>query len=226
MGIFTRLRDIISSNLNVMLERAENPEKLLKLMLQEMEDTLIEIKAQCASAMAQCKTLVRQSTEARERAEAWEAKARLAIEKGREDLAREALLEKRRYLERTDSLEVQRAECDALVERCQNDVTELEAKMTSVREKQKVLIQRHEHAQTRRRAQTNIRKADSTDVFSRFEGFERRIDRMEAEADLVNYGRKPSLEQAFAEIESDDELEAELNRLREETKGGNKPKSS
>ncbi|MBN1868068.1 phage shock protein PspA [Candidatus Sumerlaeota bacterium] len=222
MGIFTRLRDIVTSNINAMLEKAENPEKLLKLMLQEMEDTLIEIKAQCAAAMAQSKTLERQTTEARDRADQWEAKARLAVEKQRDDLAREALLEKRRYVDRADSIDVQKTECDALIEHYQNDIVELEAKMASVREKQKILVQRHEHAHSRRRAQTNIRKADSTDVFTRFESFERRIDRMEAEADLVNYGRKPTLEQAFSDIEGDEQLEAELKRLRRETKGGGK----
>ena len=219
MGIFTRLRDIINSNINAMLDKAENPEKLLKLMIQEMEDTLIEIKAQCASAMAQSKTLGRAVAEARDRTEEWADKARMAMQKGRDDLAREALLEKRRYQERADSLEVQVHDTDALIEQYQNDITQLEAKMNSVREKQRLLVSRHMHAQTKKRAEETIRRADGTDVMTRVEGFEKRIDRMEAEADLVNFGRKPALDEAFDRLVGDEELEKELEQLRAEVKG-------
>ncbi|HUT25453.1 MAG TPA: phage shock protein PspA [Sumerlaeia bacterium] len=220
MGIFTRVRDIISSNVNAMLDRAEDPEKLLKLMVQEMEDTLIEIKAQCAGAMAQTKTFARQASAMRERAEQWAAKARLAVEKERDDLAREALLEKRRYEEQGGSLEEQMAECDGLIGQYQGDITQLEEKISALREKQKILTQRHVRATSKRQAQEKIRRADNADVLARFESFERRIDRMEAEADLVNYGRKPSLEQQFEEIEGDEELEKELDELRSQVKGG------
>jgi len=219
MGIFTRLRDIINSNINAMLDKAENPEKLLKLMIQEMEDTLIEIKAQCAATIAQSKTLARAVVESRERANLWADKARLAVEKGREDLAREALLEKRRYQERAESLEVQQRECEALIGQYQNDITQLEAKMNSVREKQRMLIQRHVHARSKKRAEENIRRADGSDVMTRIEGFEKRIDRMEAEADLVNFGRKPTLEQEFERLVGDEELEKELEQLRATVKG-------
>ncbi len=218
MGIFTRFRDIISSNINAMLDKAEDPEKMLKLMLLEMEDTLIDIKAECAYAMAQSKTYARAVSEARERAEDWEKKARLAVEKGREDLAREALLEKRHYEERARSLEVQQRDCEALVAKYQADITQLEAKMQGVRDKQKVMIQRHVHARAKKRAEETIRRADSSDVLARIAGFEKRIDRMEAEADLVNYGRKPTLEQEFEKLIMDEELEKELERLRAEVK--------
>lgn len=219
MGVFTRLRDIISSNINAMLDKAEDPEKLLKLMIQEMEDTLIEIKAQCASAMAQSKMFGRTIGEARERADEWADKARLAVEKGREDLAREALHEKRRYLERAEALEVQQIDCNTLVEQYQKDITQLEAKMQSVREKQKVLVQRHVHARTKKRTQEHIRRADTAGVIARVDGFEKRIDRMEAEADLVNYGRKPSLEEEIDRLVGDEGLEQELDQLRTEVKG-------
>ncbi|MBM3334351.1 phage shock protein PspA [Candidatus Sumerlaeota bacterium] len=220
MGIFTRLRDIISSNINAMLDKAEDPEKLLRLMIQEMEDTLIEIKANCASAMAQSKTFGRLADEARERAAQWGERARLAMQKGRDDLAREALLEKRRHGERADSFEIQKRETDALVEQYQNDITQLEAKMASVREKQKVLVQRHVHARAKRRAQEHIRRADTADVMARVDGFEKRIDRLEAEADLVNFGRPVPLEQEFDRLVGDEELEKELEKLRAEVKGG------
>ena len=100
MGIFTRFRDIISSNINAMLDRAEDPEKLIRMMIREMEDTLVEIKVSCAGLMATAKRVRRQMEEHDARVRFWDEKAGLAVSKGRDDLAREALLEKRRYLER------------------------------------------------------------------------------------------------------------------------------
>jgi len=116
MGIFTRVSDIIHSNINAMLDKAEDPEKLIRLMIQEMEDTLVEIKASCAGAMATKKKVQRELDEALSRADQWGHKAQLAVNKGREDLAREALIEKRRYRERAEALEREASECDALVE--------------------------------------------------------------------------------------------------------------
>ena len=105
MGVFSRLSDIISSNLNAMLDKAEDPEKLIRLMIQEMEDTLVEIKASCAGVMAAKKKVQRELAEVHTRALQWGNKAQLAVNKGREDLAREALIEKRRYRERANALE-------------------------------------------------------------------------------------------------------------------------
>jgi len=214
MGIFTRLSDIISSNLNAMLDKAEDPEKLIRLMIQEMEDTLVEIKASCAGVMATKKRVQRELEEARARARQWGEKAQLAVNKGREDLAREALLEKRRYRERADALEKELSQCDALVEQYQADMSQLEDKLGAAREKQRLLVQRHIHAQRRKRAQQEIRRLDTADALVRFEQFENRIERMEAEADLVNFGRKPPLEAEFARLEGDEEIEKELQALK------------
>ena len=122
MGIFTRFRDIVSSNINAMLDKAEDPEKLIKLMIREMEDTLIEIKASCAGVMAERKKTDRQLEEIEARAKHWEDRAGLAVSKGRDDLAREALLQKRGYIDRKDSLEREVAELDILVEQYQGDI--------------------------------------------------------------------------------------------------------
>ncbi|HEO72149.1 MAG TPA: phage shock protein PspA [Candidatus Hydrogenedentes bacterium] len=214
MGVFTRVRDIISSNINAMLDRAEDPEKLVRLMIREMEDTLVEIKASCAQSIAGKKRVQRQADEMRARAHAWAAKAELAVKKGREDLAREALMEKRRFNERADVLEEEAAQFDGLVESHQQDITALEAKLGMARDKQRILVQRHNRAQGKRRAQESIRRVDTSDALLRFEQFENRIERMEAEADLVNYGRKPSLLEAFADLETDEDIEQELEALK------------
>jgi phage shock protein A len=214
MGIFTRLSDIISSNINAMLDKAEDPEKLVKLMIQEMEDTLVEVKASCAGAMATKKKIQRETEEVGDRVRSWADKAELAMNKGREDLAREALVEKRRYQQRADALHNELAQCDAMVEQYQSDIQQLEEKLETAREKQRMLVQRHIHAANRHRAQTDMRRVDTSAVFQRFESFEHRVDRMEAEADLVNSGRKPSLEDEIAQLEGDDDIDEELEALK------------
>ncbi len=214
MGIFSRLRDIVNSNLNAMLEKAEDPEKLVKLMIQEMEDTLIEIKASCASSMAETRKLQRMLDDTRGKADEWKAKAELALSKEREDLAREALREKKTMQTRAENLEYEVGQVRELVEQYQQDIRQIEEKLASAREKQRMLVQRHRHARDRKRAQVKIRKAETSDAFTRFEQFENRIERMEADADLVNYGRKPSLEEQFESLRDDDEIEQELNEMK------------
>jgi phage shock protein A len=214
MGIFTRFRDIISSNINTMLDKAQDPEKLISLMIQEMEDTLVEIKASCAAAMATSKRTQRQMVEVQTRSRDWEEKAGLAVSKGRDDLAREALLEKRRYADRAYSFERELQEMNALIQQYQEDIKQLEEKLRGAREKQRLLVQRHVHALKKRRAQEEIRRVDSTGAVFKFEEFENRIERMEAEAELVNFGRKPTLETKFDELLVDDEIEKDLQRLK------------
>jgi phage shock protein A len=216
MGIFTRVRDIISSNVNAMLDKAEDPEKLIRLMIQEMEDALVEVKASCAGAMAAKKKIQRQLDTTRKRVQEWSDKARLAVDKGREDLAREALLEKKRFESRSDVLSTELTECEAIIEQYQEDIIQLEEKLANVKEKQRILVQRHIHAQTKKRAQQDIRKADTSDAFIRFQKFESRIDRMEAEADLVNYARKPALNEEISKLATDEEIEKELEQLKAE----------
>jgi len=214
MGIFTRFRDIISSNINAMLDRAEDPEKLIKLMIREMEDTLVELKAACAGAMAEAKKTRRYMEDMESRVDFWEKKAALAVRKNRDDLAREALVEKRRFRQRRDTLEVELAELNELVGHYQDDIRQLEAKLKSARDKQRVLTQRHMHARRKKQAMEEIRRADSAEAVAKFEELENRIDRMESEADLVNYGRKNALEEELDNLSADDEIETELQALK------------
>ncbi len=218
MGIFTRFRDIVSSNINAMLDRAEEPEKMIKLMIREMEDTLIEIKAACAGVMAGSKKVERQLDEIDARAQHWEEKAALAVNKGRDDLAREALIEKRRYIRRKSALEDELRELHLLVEGYQQDIRQLEEKLKSAREKQRLLVQRHIHARKKKRAQEEIRRLDSSEVMFKFDDLESRIERMESEADLVNYGKKTTLEEELDKLSADDEIEAELQALKDPVK--------
>ncbi len=214
MGIFSRFRDIISSNINAMLDKAEDPEKLIKLMIREMEDTLVEMKASCAGLMAGAKKAQRQMDEAGARERFWAEKAGLAVSKGREDLAREALLEKRRFMEKARALEKEISQYDALVGQYQDDIRQLEEKLASAREKERLLVQRHIHAGKKKRAQEQIRQADSTAVIAKFDELENRIERMEVEAQLVNPPKRPDLEAELERLQVEEEIEKELESIK------------
>ena len=188
--IFSRFRDIVNSNINSMLDQAEDPEKMIRLIIQEMEETEIEIKASCASAMAARKTAGRNLADRRRQADEWEKRAKLAMEKGREDLAREALLQKHQVLEGSAEAETEIAELEEIIKRSRSEICQLEEKLTGARERQRVLAQRHTQARQRTRSQEQIRKADSHLAIARLEHFEQQIERMEAQADVVNYGKE------------------------------------
>lgn len=222
MGIFTRVRDIINANINAMLDKAEDPEKLVKLMIREMEDTLIEVKANCAAAMATKKRIQRDIETMVGHGKTWDAKAALAVDKGREDLAREALQEKRRFVERGEALEEELEQAKQLVSQYQNDIMQLEDKLGAAREKQRMLVQRHRHAQQKIRAEEHFRRYDVAEAMQKFDHFQERIDRMQAEASLVNYGRPAngkSLHDEFAALETDEEIEKELAALKARRQG-------
>ena len=226
MGIFSRVADIISSNINAMLDKAEDPEKLVRLMIREMEDTLIEIKASCAGAMAQRKKIGRQIEDVHAGEARWAERAQLAVDKGRDDLARDALLEKRRFTDRMQALEQELTQCESLVAQYQADIIQLEDKLASAREKERMLVQRHVHAQHKKRAQQSIRKVDYTSAVARFENLESKIDRMEADAELVNFGRKPGLGEEIDSLATDEDLEAALNALKSPGAGTKKAKKA
>lgn len=214
MGIFTRFRDIVSANINSMLDRAEDPEKMIKLMIHEMEDTLIELKSSCAGVIASRKKIERKIDEIIIKKNLWADRAELAVTKGRDDLAREALGEKRRYTQVAESLENEIGEHSGLIEQYKEDIVELENKLNNAKEKKRTLIHRHKRANGKKRAQEEIRRSNSSDTMVRFDKLESRIEQMEAEAELVNIKRKPTMEEHFDDLTTDDEIENELAKMK------------
>ena len=214
MGIFTRFRDIVSSNINSMLDKAEDPEKMIKLMIHEMEDTLIELKSSCAGVIAGRKKIERQFEAIKAKISLWSERAALAVEKGRDDLAREALMEKRRFSESAKTLENDLANYKDLFGQYQQDIIMLEEKLKSAKEKKRILVQRHKRASGKKRAHEEIRCSDSADTMARFDKLESRIEQMEAEADLVNMPKKPSVTDEFENLATDDEIEKELANIK------------
>jgi len=218
MGVFTRFKDIISSNINSMLDKAEEPEKMIRLMIQEMEETSVELKAACAGLMADQKRIARELFQASERTELWSARAKLAMDKGREDLAREALLEKLGAQRLSEGLERELDRFAVLIEQAREDIEQLEAKLESAKERQRSLAKRHVRADQRIKARSNVTRVQSNDVLMRFDQFEQRIERMEAEAELAAPRQNRNLEQEFALLEGGDEVEAQLASMRSAAK--------
>lgn len=214
MGIFTRFRDIVSSNINAMLDKAEDPEKMIKLMIHEMEDTLIELKSSCAGVIAGRKKIERKFQGVKEKVALWSERAALAVEKGRDDLAREALMEKRRFNESAEALEAELTNYKDLLQQYHEDIVELEEKLKSAKEKKRLLVQRHKRASGKKRAQQDIRRSDSADTMARFDKLESRIEQMEAEADMVNMAKQPTVDEEFDDLATDDEIEKELANIK------------
>jgi phage shock protein A len=173
--------------------------------------------------MAGGKKIKRQLDGLGARVQYWEEKAELAVSKGRDDLAREALVEKRKFNRRMETLEGDLAEHDLLIEQYQDDIRQLEEKLKSARDKQRMLVQRHIHARKKMQAQEELRRIDSSETVMKFDEIENRIERMEAEADLVNYGKKTSLEEELERLSVDEEIENELRALKTPSAGKKDP---
>jgi phage shock protein A len=183
-----------------------------------MEDTLVELKASCAGVIAAQSKSRRKAEAIESRVHRWEERAALAVNKGRDDLAREALVEKRNATRELESVHSEESHFDQLVAQYKSDIGELEAKLEQAQKKHRVLVQRHIHARKKEKAQTEIRKVKSADVMGKFDTLEGRIDRMEADADLINPVDETTLDEAFTRFELDDEIESELDALRQKTK--------
>jgi phage shock protein A len=164
--------------------------------------------------MAGSKKAQRQLETLNSRVQYWEEKAELAVNKGRDDLAREALVEKRRYTRRKQDLDNELTDHENLIAQYQDDIRQLEEKLKSARDKQRILVQRHIHAANKRRAQEEIRRIDSSEAIMKFDELENRIERMESEADLVNFAKKSSLEEELDRLSVDEEIENELQAMK------------
>jgi phage shock protein A len=224
MSVFSRFRDIINSNINDLLDKVEDPEKMIRLMIQEMEDTLVELKSSCAGKMASRAEILREKDFNVQKLERWEGRARLALEKSREDLAREALLEKKNCQNQIELLEKDVEHFEKLIDDCKSNILQLEQKLEEVRQKHKLLIQRSRHAEETKKVRSTMREASGTDAFMRFNELERKVERMEAEAEVsgMGGGSVSGIEHEFDKLESESEIEKELEVLKQSMKKNNK----
>lgn len=214
MSMFSRLGDIINSNINSMLERAEDPEKIARLIIQEMEDTLVEVRTSAARAIADKKTLKREVESLKADAEEWEGKAELAVEKGREDLARGALAQKNKLDKAADVKANQLKIVKEAIDKAEADMGKLQDKLEEAKAKHKALMLRRQTAEGRikMRSQTADTKID--DALARYAHVERKVDELEAQVDSYDLNNGRSLKGQFDEIEDTDKVEEDLQALK------------
>jgi phage shock protein A len=213
MGLFSRLGDIINSNINSMLDNAENPEKIARLIIQEMEDTLVEVRTAAARAMADKKEMERDIAHFTTVRDDWANKAELAIDKGREDLARGALIAKQKAEAEIDRRKNAMAAAEEAFEKRQDDLSKLQAKLDEAKAKHRALMMRREAAEQRIRMRSQVYDGRVDEALARYGNIERKVDEMEAYADQIR-GTEPTLEAQFAALEQDESIEKELAALK------------
>jgi phage shock protein A len=214
MGIFTRFKDIVTSNISNMLDSAEDPDKLIRLMLREMEETLVELKAGCAATMAEASHARHQLEDAEKTAALWNHRAVLAVQANRDDMAREAVDEALQAQERVDDLAREAQAFDDLIVQGRDDIKMLEERIVSTRNKQRLMSERHTQARTRRQARQKARAADALDTMERFEDLEQRITRMEHEAELEYVPPVDKKHADFKTLEREAAITAALDELK------------
>ena len=214
MGIFSRFSDIVNPNINAVLEKAEDPEKIIRLMIQEMEDTLVEIRSAAAKCIADRKELGRHIEHLEREKEEWANRAELAVRREREDLARAALGEKQAIADRVEQMKQEMEGLDGQLEKFNSDITQLQGKLDDAKTRQRSIVIRHNTASSQLSARKHIHDDRIDEMLFRFENAERRIDRVESEAEAVSMGRGRNLADEIAGLEEDDRVEAELADLK------------
>jgi phage shock protein A len=214
MGIFSRLTDIINANLNSVLDRAEDPEKMVRQMIHEMEDTLVEVRANAARMIAERKGIERRRRKLGEVKEEWQRKAELAVTKNREDLARAALVEKTRLAKDLDDLDEEVVHLDEALAKYEEDIAKLEEKLREARAKQKTILARQATATSRLKVRRQVYDRRIDDALVRFEQMERRLESTESEVEAFDLGRSRTLADEIDELATENGVEQELAELK------------
>ncbi len=214
MGIFTRFSDIVNSNINAILDKAEDPEKIVRLMIQEMEDTLVEVRSAAARSIADKKDLNRRLERFEGEQREWDNKAELALRKGREDLAKAALVEKSRASAAADIIKTDYVAIDDGLGKLNDDIARLESKLQDAKARQKSLLARHKTANSRLAARKKIYDYQIDDAMVRFEQYTRRIDDVEGRIEAYDLGLPKDLTHEFASLEAEETVEKELRDLK------------
>ena len=215
MGIFTRFGDIVNSNINAILDKAEDPEKIVRLMIQEMEDTLVEVRSAAARSIADKKDLNRKIEALDRDLSDWGGKAELALRKGREDLAKAALIEKSRVSAAVDVLKQDYLAVDEGLAKLNEDIARLESKLADAKTRQKALLARHKTASSRLAARRKIYDYKIDDALVRFEQYMRRIDDVEGRVEAYDLGLPKDLNHEFAGLEAEESVKEELDALKQ-----------
>ena len=214
MGIFSRTRDIVAANFADLLDKAEDPAKMIRMIILEMEETLVEVRASAARTIADQKEMRRQISRLEKLQESWTEKAELALSKGREDLAKAALVERQKAGDMASSLNAEIEVLDDALRASEADIAKLQGKLREARTRQNAIQSRLESANQRARLREMYSGPKVEDAFSRFEVLERRADQAEGRADALALGAPKTLEEEIAELRNSDKVDAELEALK------------
>jgi phage shock protein A len=216
MGIFSRLTDIVNANISALLDRAEDPEKMIKLMIQEMEDTLVEVRSTAVRTITEKKEIQRRLEQLATAEADWAEKAEFAISKGRDDLAKGALLARRKLSETAKTLQGELKAVDEAMARHDEDLARLQSKLSEAKAKEKALAIRITTAKKRVQMRHSYADGRVDDALARFEALHRKIDELEGRAEVFDMGKNgKSLEEEFAALEAESGLDAELDALKQ-----------
>lgn len=213
MGIFSRFSDIVNSNINALLDKAEDPEKMVRLIIQEMEDTLVEVRSTSAKTIAEKKELQRVVNRLEEEVADWQAKAELALSKNRDDLARSALVEKQKAADQATAVTADIANLDAHVSKLQDEVAQLQEKLADAKARQKSMLMRQKTVASRLEVKKSLDSNRLNDAMYKFERYEQKIDTLEAQVESYDLGKKTLCDE-FAELAAQDKIDSELAALK------------
>ena len=215
MGIFSRTRDIIAANVTDLLDKAEDPEKMIRMIILEMEETLVEVRASAARTIADQKEMRRHIAKLNGLQDSWTEKAQLALSKDREDLAKAALVERQKAADMADHLNHEIETLDEALRASEEDIAKLQGKLREARARQNSLVTRMQSAENRLRVREAYAGEKVNDAFARFDMLERRVDMAEGRADAMSLGAQPkTLEEEIAELKSADKVDADLAALK------------
>jgi len=213
MGIFSRFSDIVNSNLNALLDKAEDPEKMVRLIIQEMEDTLVEVRSSSAKTIAEKKELQRLVSRLEEETADWQAKAELALSKERDDLARAALIERQKAADQAQAVNRDISNLDEHISKLQDEVGQLQEKLADAKARQKSMLMRQQTVANRLEVKKTLDSSRINDAMYKFERYEQKIDSLEAQVESYDLGKK-SLKDEFAELAAQDKIDNELAALK------------
>ncbi len=214
MSIFSRTRDIFAANMTELLDRAEDPARMIRMIILEMEETLVEVRASAAKTIADGKDMRRTLNRLDELQSSWTEKAELALSKGREDLAKAALVERQKATDMADGLKAEIEVVDDTLKAYEADIAKLQGKLREARARQNAISHRLESAVTRAKARELLNGNRTEDAFSRFEVLERRADFAEGRAEALGMTGPKSLEEEIAELKSSEKVDAELEAMK------------
>lgn len=217
MSIFNRLSDIINSNISSLLDKAENPEKMIRMVIQEMEETLVEVRSGTAKVIAEKKTLSRRAEQLKKQAKDWESKAELALSKGREDLAKAALLEKSNINASVLITEKDLTKLDETLDKLSVEIEQLQAKLNDARARQKTIVMRTTATESRLHVNRQLHNYSIDNAMNKFEYYEKKIDQMEGQMDSIHI-EKRGLQSEFDELEKEESIDKELEDLKNKLK--------